>query len=680
MWYYLLLWMAVPVLFRLLVFVVAIAPQAPGGALRLRFLAQSFAIGLPQDLFIALQMWLLAVLAMGLANRLRVPGRTLLVAGLLTAVFAAIHLYLLLDVVLYTKIGIRLDPDLGAFIADWRTLWSSAQELGVAPLLLGLGVLTVSLGFVFGCLARTMGELQFSPKLLAVLPVAAAAAILVRGTTPGMLAYASDNVLARDQARLGRQWLDAWQGKQASGSEDHTLLAQHYLTPQGEDFTPVDPRYPLLKDTHGFHGPRLFDLSIAAEERPHVVFLFLESFRARDIGALGGRHDVTPNFDRLAEEGILFTQFYGNGVQTTRAVVASLFGVPPRFSSQSVQAANSSLPMIGLADLFNRRGYRSAYFYGGSLEFEQQEAFFRNHGYAEVHGEASLEERFGSAARTSWGYHDEYLLDYVAHWLEQREQQGQRGFVTAFTITNHHPWRTPDGYQAAANNVPPEDEYHRYLQTMQYTDHCLGRFIRRLKQTGLDRKTVFFILADTGTPMGEHHRNYMLINYLYDEGLQIPLLILAPGRMEQGQRVDVLGSQVDLLPTVMDIFQMTGRNHAVGTSLARDVPRRHVFFNNPFALQYQGLRTGDWKYIDCLGERRSYLYDVARDPHETRDLAAAHPQQVAEFQAATAAVNAYMLRLYLSARIAPPPGQEAPAARPDAAAARSNPRRAGAAP
>lgn len=117
--------------------------------------------------------------------------------------------------------------------------------------------------------------------------------------------------------------------------------------------------------------------------------------------------------------------------------------------------------------------------------------------------------------------------------------------------------------------------------------------------------------------------------------------------------MDVLGSQVDLLPTVMDIFQMTGLNHAVGTSLARDVPRRQVFFNNPFALQYLGMRQGDWKYIQCLGERRAYLFDVARDPHETRDLAADHPQVVAECQAATSAVHAYLLRLYLSGRIAP---------------------------
>ena len=663
-WNYLLLWLAVPVVFRLVVYVVAIAPEVPGGLLRLQFFAQCFIIGLPQDLLVALEMWLVALAAMALADALRLPAQKAIVAGFLTALFAAAHLYLLVDVALYTKIGLRLDPDLATFAADWRILWSSAQELGLAPLVAGLAVLGISLTYIFQFFYRTAGELKFSPRLLAALPLIAALAIGARFAMPGMLAYAADNALARDQAQLAISTADAWQGKGAAYSDDDADLARRYLTPQGEHFTPVDPRYPLLKDTHGFHGPRRFDLSVAPEERPHVVFLFLESFRGRDVGVLGGRHNVTPNFDRLAQQGILFTQFYGNGVQTTRAVVSALFGVPPRFSTKSVQAANSSLPLIGMADLFNRRGYRSAYFYGGSLDFENQEAFFRNHGYAETHGENELQQRFGAAARTSWGYHDQYLLDYVADWLESREQQGQAGFATVFTITNHHPWRVPEDFKPAPNDVPPEDEYHRYLQTMQYTDHCLGRFMEKLQQRGLDRKTVFFILADTGTPMGEHHRNYMLINYLYDEGLHIPLLILAPGRTDGGQRVDALGSQVDLLPTVMDIFQMTGRNHAVGTSLAREVPQRQVFFNNPFALQYQGMRQGDWKYVECLGDGRSYLYDIARDPQETQNLADANPQQAAEYQAAAAAVNAYMLRLYLSGRIAPRDSGQAEATPP----------------
>lgn len=530
-WSYLLLWLAVPVLFRLAIYVLVIAPEVPGGILRLKFLAQCFLIGLPQDLLIALQMWLLALVAMSVANMLRLPARKAMVAGLLTAVFAFTHLYLLVDVALYTKIGLRLDPDLATFAADWRMFWSSAQEVGLAPLVTGLAVLSVSLTFIYRFLHRTVAELTFSPRLLAALPVVAVLAFTTRAAIPGMLAYAADNALARDETQLIRSAADSWQGKEANSADD-AELALSYLRPQGEHFTLVDPQYPLLKETRGFHGPRLFDLSIPPEERPHVVFLFLESFRGRDVGVLGGRHNVTPNFDRLAQQGILFTQFYGNGVQTTRAVIASLFGLPPRFSTKSVQAANSSLPLIGMADLFNRRGYRSAYFFGGSLDFENQEAFFRNHGYAETHGEAQLQQHFGTAARTSWGYHDQYLLDYVADWLESREHQGQPGFATVFTITNHHPWRVPDDFQPAATDVPPDDEYHRYLRTMQYTDHCLGRFIERLQQRGLDRKTVFFILADTGTPMGEHHRNYMLVNYLYDEGLRIPLLILAPGRID----------------------------------------------------------------------------------------------------------------------------------------------------
>ncbi len=648
---FLLVWLAVPMFFRLLA-LLGLAPNLPGLTARLWAFACAFAAGLPQDLLVAAEMWLVAVLLYGLLTVLRAPGRIHVAASLLTLMFAAVQLYGLVDALLYAKIGMRLNLDLLAFGGDLGTLASSAQELGLGWLLAGLAALAAGTVVVFRCFVGVIPRLRCSTPMLALLPLALLLSLAARRWEPAPLAYAADDRVASDQLSALEQAL----GWQQGGAQADPALAERLLAPRAEIYTRVNPDFPLLKDTRGFVGEESFEVAIEPGERPHVVFLFLESFRARDVGALGGTQGVTPNFDRLAKEGLLFTQFYGNGVQTTRGVVASLFGLLPRFSAKSVQAASSDLPLIGMADLFNRRDYRSGYFYGGGLAFENQEAFFRNHGYAEVHGEQDLQRRLGAAARTSWGYHDEYLLDYVADWLTEREAQGQPGFATVFTITNHHPWRVPQGYVPPETNTPADGEYHRFLQTMHYTDHCLGRFVERLRQKGLDRKTVFFILADTGTPMGEHHQNFMLINYLYEEGLRIPLLIWAPGRISQPARIDALGSQVDLLPTVMDLFGMTGLNHAVGTSLARQVNGRQVFFNNPFALQYQGLRRQAWKYIHCLANDGAELFNVERDPGEQANLAAAHAELVASMRAATGAVNDWMTRLYLTGRIAPAEG------------------------
>jgi phosphoglycerol transferase MdoB-like AlkP superfamily enzyme len=205
----------------------------------------------------------------------------------------------------------------------------------------------------------------------------------------------------------------------------------------------------------------------------------------------------------------------------------------------------------------------------------------------------------------------------------------------------------PAHYPAPKFDTGDNQEYGRFLQTFHYADHCLGQFFDLLKAKRLDRKTIVFVLADTATPQGEHHNNFMLVNYLYEENLRIPLLIVAPGHLKQPAVIDDVGSQVDLLPTVMDLFGMQGLNHSVGTTLVRRVPDRTAYFNNPFAMQYQGLRRGDHKYIFNLRANRSSLYRLDADPKEQNDVAAQFPAEVRAYDRQVTAVNRFLLKLFL---------------------------------
>ena len=103
-----------------------------------------------------------------------------------------------------------------------------------------------------------------------------------------------------------------------------------------EKLTPVSSSFPLLKFTHGFEGEKSFNLDVSQGERPHLIFLFMESLRSKDVGVLGGSFGVTPHLDAIAKEGILFKNFYANSVKTTRAVTASLFGIPSDVNSSEV--------------------------------------------------------------------------------------------------------------------------------------------------------------------------------------------------------------------------------------------------------------------------------------------------------------------------------------------------------
>lgn len=647
-------WMIPPALMRLLLLfnflsVLRLEPRPNPGRL-VAELGLGMLAGLAQDALIGLEVLALFLALKVVAERLLSPRavRALPLAAL--GLFVVAQFYLLFDFQLYTKTGVRVDPAFFDFVPAASSFASSAYALGLGGLMFGALLIVGCTPSVLRWFRAAFESLRFRLWLPLGMAAAAFLAIAFHRGVPGETAYAIDNLLLRDQLRLLARAADPRPGH----ATDAEALALPLLAPQAETFERPEPRYPLLKRTTGFHGPRQFELSVSPGERPHVVFLFMESFRAADIGVLGGRHAVSPNFDRLSREGVLFRNFYGCGVQTTRAVIASLFGILPPMLEESPQSPGADVPMIGLADLFNRHGYTSAYMTGTSLDFEHQRWFFPRHGYSVVQGDEEIGRAFPKAERTSWGYHDEYLLDHAALWLAEQDRQARPTFLTLFTITHHHPWRVPDHYRAPEFPTNLAPEYRRFLQTFHYSDQCLGRFVQRLVELGLDRRTVVFILADTGTPQGEHHGNFMLVNHLYEENLRIPLLILAPGRLRRPTAIEDVGSQVDLLPTVMDLFHMTGLNHSMGTSLVRRVEGRTAYFNNPFVLQFFGLRRGPDKYIYTVRTRKSALYNLADDPAEGHDLAPLLPHHCDRYRTQADAINRFLIELSVTARLAPP--------------------------
>src|SRR5205823_5720572 len=121
---------------------------------------------------------------------------------------------------------------------------------------------------------------------------------------PTEIGYIVNNTVLQDETR----WVLAMirgTGDLPVTTDEASLL--HPLR-QAEQVRSAGDDYPLMKYTLAFTGEKQFDLRIDPNERPHIVFLQLESFRAANVGVLGGKLPASPNFDRLAHEGILFTE------------------------------------------------------------------------------------------------------------------------------------------------------------------------------------------------------------------------------------------------------------------------------------------------------------------------------------------------------------------------------------
>lgn len=545
---------------------------------------------------------------------------------------------IIFDGFLYKQTGIRLEWGYLKLAKNARSFWDSSKEgkfLLFFPIL-ALIILIQSIGLAF------IPEIRFSIRLV------------LTGLGGGILIIFATLFLPRiwryHFLPLPLYYLCMLVQKKTYRNKhgEEPLLNKNVFVSENEISSMLSEDYPILKRTDQFSGKKV--LQISADDRPNIVLIFLESFRAKNVGALGGRPLLTPNFDALAKQGFLFRNFYSNSVKTSRCVTSSLFGIPSDVDGSGVSNSVNQ-PLISIAEILGNQGYETAYLHNGALKFENQREFFSAHGYKHVMGKDEIHRFCPHFTETSWGVHDEFMMRYGLHWLDRIAPKDKPLFMTLFTISNHHPWMLPA--TPRKENLTKKNILDRYHKSFQYTDSALGMFIQGMKMLGLSKKTLFLILGDHGYPMGEHEKSYNQQKGLFEEQIHVPLLIYGENRIQNPRIIDRLSSQLDLLPTILDMLNLSAVNHGIGTSLLRECNDPKVFFHNPYMHRFFGLRQGDYKAIFVKNLNRIKLYNLKNDPDERIDISEQHPNLVKNFAKDLMAYDEGLQKLYSEKKIAP---------------------------
>jgi phosphoglycerol transferase MdoB-like AlkP superfamily enzyme len=578
-------------------------------------------VGFLEDLFIVMELFLLAAVSIPLAA----------LVGFL------IHLVLLLDSALFNQMQLKLRFSYLIHLQHAGSFYSSAKELGLKKLIGGaFAILALhSIGY-FVVYRHFDAAVSFVDGAI-VLGIGAVAFLLTK-QLPRKMSYGIDNFFFHLQMKI----LQRKEKRKAAS-----------LTFPLESFHLLDENYPLWRLTKGFKGEKQFDLKIAPEEKPHVIVLFLESFSSH---AVGYEKKATPNFDQLSQEGILFSNFYSNGTFTYRAMLAGLFGMPGGDTAKGL-GPYVNVPYVGLPQLMKQAGYSTAFFHNGSLSFDKQREFLENH-FDLLADRNEIEDSPNTS--TSWGAHDECLVRYTVDWLEKQKKPA---FMTLFTISNHHPWIPPDHHVSPVFGSTLNLSHQRFLQTMHYSDHCLGLLMKMLREKNLSKKTVLVIVGDHSQPLGQHQGNFYYSRFLYEENVRVPLLIVADGRISEPKTIEDVGSHVDLLPTLMDLLQLQGVQHGCGTSLVRRTLDREAMLHNPYSEGFLGCRKGTWKWIENQITQESELYDLSLDPEEHNNQAAAYPDIVRSLRQETKDYFDLMYGLHRDQKLIPSEGGECPPSR-----------------
>ena len=308
--------------------------------------------------------------------------------------------------------------------------------------------------------------------------------------------------------------------------------------------------------------------SILSVKRPNVIFIILESFTAKFVGCLGGEQGVTPNLDKIAADGLLFSNIYAAGDRSEKGQVAVLSGYPNQAITSIIKTPTKTQKLPSITQSLEANGYHTSYTYGGELEFANIKSYLVNTGFDKLVSKYSFRV---SERTTSWGVHDQFALNTFFNNIKKEQQPF---FATIFTLSSHEPYDVP-----AFSKFKGSDETAKFRNSVAYTDSCIGVFINRLKQDPLWQNTFIVLVADHGHPLPGYDRNDLPSKF------HIPL-IFSGGALNRKGVIPTIGSQTDIVATTLDQLNISHSQFQWSKDLLDSSARPFAFycFNNGFGF------------------------------------------------------------------------------------------------
>jgi len=236
--------------------------------------------------------------------------------------------------------------------------------------------------------------------------------------------------------------------------------------------------------------------SIFSIARPNIIVIMLESFSADAAGIYGYKDNVTPQFDKLASEGLIFTNFYASGFRTEQGIAALISGFPSQPLTTVIRKFGKFEHLPSFVQVLHSNDYHTSFYYGGDLYFANTEAYLESSGFEKL---IDIDQ-FDVKHRTKWGIYDEQLLEYMANDLKNNPEPF---FSSTITLINHEPFDAEVERIYSGNSIVDD-----FRNTLFYTDKCLGQFFENIKNEPWFKNTIFIITGDHAHKMPYDRKHY----------------------------------------------------------------------------------------------------------------------------------------------------------------------------
>ena len=340
--------------------------------------------------------------------------------------------------------------------------------------------------------------------------------------------------------------------------------------------------------------------SVKRDKPLNLVIILQESLGATFVESLGGK-PVTPNLEKLKEQGIWLEQLYATGTRSVRGIEAVTAGFQPTPSESTVKLSLSQKNFFTLAALLGKQGYSTEFIYGGESHFDNMRGFFLGNGFQQITEEKDYKNPVFVG---SWGVSDEDLLNKTHAQLLAHHASGKPFFTLAFSSSNHAPFEFPDGRIELYEQPKATDN-----NAVKYADYAIGQFFEKAKKSAYWKDTVFLIVADHDIRV----RGDTLVPI---EHFHIPGLIL--GADIQPKKITSIASQIDLPVTVLSLMGISAQHPMTGRDLSSEpadyLGRAMMQYNYNFAWMEQ---TADANNVVVLREGKPAAFGVydAKNKH-----------------------------------------------------------------
>lgn len=422
-----------------------------------------------------------------------------------------------------------------------------------------------------------------------------------------------------------------------------------------------------------------------SRRRPNIVLIVADDLGYGELGSYGQRKIRTPHLDRMAREGVRFTSFYAGSpvcAPSRYVLMTGKHGGHAEIRDNREVQPEGQWPIsdstVTIAELLRAQGYATGAFGKWGLGFVGSAGDPNRQGFDHFFGYNCQRQAHNFYPTHLWRNDQKVMLEGNSRGLTGRQyshdlieaealqfvrKNRERPFFlyVPFTIP-HLALQVPDdslaeylgrwddpAYDGRNGYLPHPHPRAAYAAMVTRMDRSVGRLLQTIAELGLDEETIVLFTSDNGPTydrLGGSDSDFFesagpfrgLKGSVYEGGIRVPLIARWPGRIAPGKTTNLPAAFYDLLPTLVDLGGGPLTIPTDGVSLlptltGRGRQQRHeyLFWDFDGYGGQQAVRLGDWKAVRqniAKGERRIELYDLARDPGEKNNVAAANPRLI----------------------------------------------------